>query len=190
MFVSWVLVAASYLGYLVAPLGLSSMFANMAAVNGSERLARWSTDVTSADWGFATGAVTVVLTTLLLTIPLRHALRVMKVVLVVSLFSILAAYVLLLFHGRGDFQQSVTNLGGNYDKIIADAENAGFPKYSFSFPATLWALPIAFAAYGYAFLGAYAGQRSALAAPQREARDVRGPRNSRADRHSADDAVE
>lgn len=157
-FVSWVLVAAVYLGYLVAPLGLSSMFANMAAVNGSKTLARWSTDVTSANWGFATGVVTVVLTTLVLSLPLRHTLRVMKGVLLVSLFSVLAALALLLVNGRSDFKHAVTTLGGNYNQILASAHKEGYPGgASFSFTATLLALPIAFAAYGYAFLGAYTG---------------------------------
>jgi amino acid transporter len=75
--------------------------------------------------------------------------------------------ILLLIHGRDDFVDAVAQFGGNYDKVIADAHNAGYAGGSgFDFKNTILAMPLAFASFGYAIVTAYAGG------------EVRSPRSS------------
>ena len=52
----------------------------------------------------------------------------------------------------------MSNLGGNYDKIIADAKTAGFTgSGGFDLGQTIAATPLAFASFGYAIVTTYAG---------------------------------
>jgi basic amino acid/polyamine antiporter, APA family len=93
-----------------------------------------------------------------MSMSLRRALQIYKVLFYVSLVGIVLSIFLLLIHGRGDFTSSVQRFGGNYDKIIADAHKAGYEGgASFSFKNTILAMPLAFASFGYAIVTTYAG---------------------------------
>jgi amino acid transporter len=165
---AWYLLVIAYFGYLLAPFGLSSAFTTFGVAANSHRFTSWGATLgTSKNWGFAIGAVTLVLTALLMSLSLRRALQVFKVLFAISLIGVVVSAVLLLVHGRGDFTSAVTRFGGNYDKIISDAHKAGYVGGSgFSFHNTILAMPLAFASFGYAIVTAYAGG------------EVRSPRSS------------
>ncbi len=164
---AWFLLVIAYFAYLLAPFGFSSAFTTIGVAADSETFSRWAVDVTSKNWSFAIGAVTLVLVALLMSLSLRLAMRIYKVLFAISILGILIAIVLLLVNSRSDFEQTVATFGGDYDKILSDARAAGFSgSASFDFSNTLLAMPLAFASFGYAIVTAYAGG------------EVRSPRNT------------
>jgi amino acid transporter len=165
---AWYLLVIAYFGYLLAPFGFSSAFTTLGVATHNS----WFTDAgatlgTSKNWGFVTGAITLVLVALMMSLSLHRALQIFKLLFALSLVGIVVSIVLLLIHGRGDFVNAVARYGGNYDKIVADAHKAGYAGGSgFSFKNTVLAMPLAFASFGYAIVTAYAGG------------EVRSPRGS------------
>jgi amino acid transporter len=165
---AWYLLVIAYFGYLLAPFGFSSAFTTLGVAADST----WFTDAgatlaTSKNWGFVTGAVTLVLVALMMSLSLHRALQIFKALFAFSLVGIVISIILLLIHGRDDFVDAVAQFGGNYDKVIADAHNAGYAGGSgFDFKNTILAMPLAFASFGYAIVTAYAGG------------EVRSPRSS------------
>jgi amino acid transporter len=156
---AWYLLVIAYFGYLLAPFGFSSAFTTLGVAADSKRFVDWGTTLaTNKTWGFAIGAATLILVALLMSVSLRRALQIYKVLFAISLVGIVLSVLLLLIHGRGDFTSSVQRFGGNYDKIIADAHKAGYEGgASFSFKNTILAMPLAFASFGYAIVTTYAG---------------------------------
>jgi amino acid transporter len=165
---AWYLLVIAYFGYLLAPFGFSSAFTTLGVAAHS----KWFTDAgatlgTSKGWGFATGAITLVLVALLMSFSLHRTLQIFRLLFALSLVGIIVSIVLLLIHGRGDFVSAVTRFGGNYHTIIADAHKAGYAGGGgFNFTNTILAMPLAFASFGYAIVTAYAGG------------EVRSPRSS------------
>jgi amino acid transporter len=165
---AWYLLVIAYFGYLLAPFGFSSAFTTLGVAADS----KWFTDAgatlaTSKNWGFVTGAVTLVLVALMMSLSLHRALQIFKALFAFSLVGIVISIILLLINGRNDFVDAVGQFGGNYDKVIADAHNAGYAGGSgFDFKNTILAMPLAFASFGYAIVTAYAGG------------EVRSPRSS------------
>ena len=165
---AWYLLVIAYFGYLLAPFGFSSAFTTLGVAADS----KWFTDAgatlaTSKNWGFVTGAITLVLVALMMSLSLHRALQIFKVLFALSLVGVVVSVILLLIHGRGDFVDAAARFGGNYDKIIADAHSAGYAGGSgFDFKNTILAMPLAFASFGYAIVTAYAGG------------EVRSPRSS------------
>jgi amino acid transporter len=156
---AWYLLVIAYFGYLLAPFGFSSAFTTLGVAADSNTFVKWGATLgTSKTWGFAIGAVTLILVAALMSISLRRALQIYKVLFAISLVGIVLSIFLLLIHGRGDFTSSVGRFGGNYDKIIADAHKAGYSGgATFSFKNTILAMPLAFASFGYAIVTTYAG---------------------------------
>ncbi len=164
---AWYLLVIAYFAYLLAPFGFSSAFTTIGVAADSATFARWGTDVTSKGWSFAIGAVTLALVALLMSLSLRVALRIYKVLFAISLIGIVLSIILLLINGRDDFVASVSEFGGNYDRVISDARDAGYAGgANFDFSNTILAMPLAFASFGYAIVTAYAGG------------EVRSPRNT------------
>jgi amino acid transporter len=156
---AWYLLVIAYFGYLLAPFGFSSAFTTLGVAADSSTFVKWGATLgTSKTWGFAIGAVTLILVAALMSMSLRRALQIYKVLFAISLVGIVLSIFLLLIHGRGDFTSSVGRFGGNYDKIIADAHKAGYSGgATFSFKNTILAMPLAFASFGYAIVTTYAG---------------------------------
>ena len=165
---AWYLLVIAYFGYLLAPFGFSSAFTTLGVAANS----KWFTDAgatlgTSKNWGFVTGAITLVLVALLMSVSLHRTLQVFKLLFALSLVGVVVAIILLLIHGRGDFVSAVSRFGGSYSKVIADAHKAGYAGGGgFDFKNTILAMPLAFASFGYAIVTAYAGG------------EVRSPRSS------------
>jgi basic amino acid/polyamine antiporter, APA family len=165
---AWYLLVIAYFGYLLAPFGFSSAFTTLGvASNNKWFIDAGATLATSKSWGFATGAITLVLVALLMSLSLHRTLQIFRLLFALSLVGVVVSIILLLIHDRGDFVSAVARFGGNYDKIIADAHKAGFAgSAGFSFKNTILAMPLAFASFGYAIVTAYAGG------------EVRSPRSS------------
>lgn len=165
---AWYLLVIAYFGYLLAPFGFSSAFTTLGvAANNSWFTNAGATLGTSKNWGFATGAITLVLVALLMSLSLHRALQVFKILFALSLVGVAISVILLLINSRGDFVSAVARFGGDYHKIIADAHGAGYAGGGgFDFKNTILAMPLAFASFGYAIVTAYAGG------------EVRSPRSS------------
>ncbi len=156
---AWYLLVIAYFGYLLAPLGFSPAFTSLGvATHNSTFLAWGATLATSKPWGFAIGAIILVLCAILMSLSLRRALKIYGVLFLFSLVSVVLSIIVLAIHGRSDFISTVTQYGGNYNTIIADAHKAGYAgSVGFSFKNTVLAMPLAFASFGYAIVSAYAG---------------------------------
>jgi APA family basic amino acid/polyamine antiporter len=156
----WVGFAAYFnvTAWYLAPFGFSSAFTTIGAAADSPTFTRWATDVTSKNWGFAIGSVTLVLVFLLMSMNIRVTLRIYQVLFAISLLGVILSIILLLLHGRGDFRDAVSGFGGDYDKVIRDAHAAGYAGGAkFDFSNTILAMPLAFASFGYAIVTTYAG---------------------------------
>jgi basic amino acid/polyamine antiporter, APA family len=156
---AWYLLVIAYFGYLLAPLGFSPAFTALGVATHNSTFLQWGATLgTSKPWGFAIGAIILVLCAALMSMSLRRALKIYGVLFLFSLVSVALSIIVLAIHGRGDFISSVTQFGGNYNKIITDAHKAGYAgSATFSFKNTILAMPLAFASFGYAIVSAYAG---------------------------------
>lgn len=156
---AWYLLVIAYFGYLLAPFGFSSAFTTLGAATNNHTFLSWGATLgTSKTWGFAIGAVTLVLVALLMSLSLHRALQIYKWLFAFSLISVVLSVILLLLHGRSDFVAAVGRFGGNYDTILSDAHKAGYAGGAhFSFKNTILAMPLAFASFGYAIVTTYAG---------------------------------
>jgi basic amino acid/polyamine antiporter, APA family len=156
---AWYLLVIAYFGYLLAPFGFSPAFTALGVATHNSTFLRWGATLgTSKTWGFVIGAVILVLCAALMSLSLRRALRIYGVIFLFSLLSVVLSIIVLVIHGRGDFISSVSQYGGNYNTIIADAHKAGYAgSATFSFKNTILAMPLAFASFGYAIVSAYAG---------------------------------
>ncbi len=165
---AWYLLVIAYFGYLLTPFGFSSAFTTFGVAANSSTVTGWGATLgTSKNWGFAIGAIVLILTALMMSFSLHRALQIFKLLFAISLIGVVLSMILLLIHGRGDFISSVSKYGGDYDKILADAHKAGYAGGGgFDFKNTILAMPLAFASFGYAIVTAYAGG------------EVRSPRSS------------
>lgn len=156
---AWYLLVIAYFAFLLAPFGFSSAFSTIGVAADSQRFNDWAVTVaTSKNWGFAIGAITLVLTAVLMSLHLRLALRIYKVLFAISILGVVLSIILLLLNGRDDFREAVGTFGGDYDKVLSDARAAGFAgSANFDFSNTILAMPLAFASFGYAIVSAYAG---------------------------------
>jgi basic amino acid/polyamine antiporter, APA family len=156
---AWYLLVIAYFGYLLAPFGFSPAFTALGVATHNNTFLQWGATLgTSKPWGFAIGAIILVLCALLMSLSLRRALKIYGVLFLFSLVSIVLSIIILIIHSRGDFISTVAQYGGNYNKIIADAHKAGYAgSATFSFKNTILAMPLAFASFGYAIVSAYAG---------------------------------
>ena len=108
-----------------------------------------------------------------MSLSLRRALKIFGVLFLFSLLSVVLSVIVLGIHGRADFISTVTQYGGHYNTIIADAHKAGYAgSATFSFKNTILAMPLAFASFGYAIVSAYAGGEVRSAKDQVAARDA------------------
>jgi basic amino acid/polyamine antiporter, APA family len=159
--IAWLMLAGVAIVYQVGPLGLSAGFATIAVTTGSHTFAQWATDVAGTGWSFGIGAAVLVLTALVMSLRTRVMLRVMWALLGLSMLGIVFSLIVLALSSRADFMHAVARFGGNYNQIIKSARADGWAGHSnlahFNLGNVLLATPLAFASYGYAFLGAYAG---------------------------------
>ncbi|TAN32183.1 APC family permease [bacterium] len=158
-FVAWILMATAYGASLIAPFSVSAALSALGVSIHSDTLIAWAGAVATPGWTFAFGAIALVLTALLLSFSLRHYIKVVIVLLVLSLVAAAVSIAILLLHGRSDFVQTVAEYGGNYAQIIATAHKAGYGGYGANSDpvATFVAFPLAFGALGYGILTAYMG---------------------------------
>jgi amino acid transporter len=168
-FCCWLVIAGGLLAGLTAPFALSPAFATLGAILDSNTLLAMATDVTTQGWQFAIGAGIILVAAALLMVPVRTMLVVAKGVAALVVLGLLACLIILATHDRASFEQAIQGFGASYSGIISAAHEVGYPGGSdFSLHQTLVGVPVAFATYGYCFLGVYTG--SELRSPQRDGR--------------------
>ena len=154
----WYVLVMAQFALLLAPFGLSAALATIGVVTSNQTLIDWSTTVSGKNWQFGIGVATLVLTGLLMSLKPRAWIRIFMALFLLSLVGVVIAAVLMIVHGRADFQASLTRFGTSYDGVIQTARQAGYQGGgSFSLKNTLWALNLAFASFGYAIVTTYAG---------------------------------
>jgi basic amino acid/polyamine antiporter, APA family len=154
----WYVLVMSQFALLLAPLGLSQALATIGAATGSQSMTDWSATVTGKGWQFGIGAGNLVLTALLVSLRPRAWLRIFMVLFLLSLVGVVIAVVLMIIHGRADFQASLTRFGTTYDGVIQTARQAGYQGGgTFSLRNSITAANLAFASFGYAIVTTYAG---------------------------------
>ncbi len=155
---TWYVLVMAQFALLLAPLGLSAALATIGAATGDQTLIEWSATVAGKNWQFWIGAVVLVLTALLVSLRPRAWLRIFMVLFLLSLVGVVIATVLMIIHGRADFQASLTRFGTTYDGVIQMAREAGYQGGgSFSLRNSITAANLAFASFGYAIVTTYAG---------------------------------
>lgn len=154
----WYLLVIALFGSLLAPFGLSAALGTIGTATDNQGLIDASATVAGTSWQFWLGAAALVVTAILMSLNMRSWTRVFMALFLLSVVGVGIAVLLMLIHGRGDFESSVARFGGNYQDIIAAAKAGGYTGgASFSFSNTLGAMPLAFASFGYAIVTTYAG---------------------------------
>src|SRR5207247_8167839 len=114
--------------------------------------------VSGKGWQFGLGAAALVLTAVLMSLSLRSWTKIFMALFLLSIVGVAIAVILMLIHGRGDFQSSVSRFGADYNGIISTAKGAGYAGGgTFNLTNTFSATPLAFASFGYAIVTTYAG---------------------------------
>ncbi len=154
----WYVLVASQFASLLAPFGLSAALATIGAGTGNQTLVDWSATVAGKGWQFGLGAAALVLTAVLVSVSLRVWTRIFMLLFLLSMVGVAIAVLLMIIHGRGDFQSSLTRFGTSYGGIIQAARKAGYTGGgTFSLKQTVAAANLAFASFGYAIVTTYAG---------------------------------
>ncbi|HZC99081.1 MAG TPA: APC family permease [Actinomycetes bacterium] len=155
---AWYVLVMANFALLLAPFGLSAALATTGVATDSRSLVDWSTTVTGKGWQFGTGAAVLVVTALMMSLRPRAWIRIFMVLFLLSLVGVVIAAVLMVIHGRADFQASLTRFGTTYDGVIQTARQAGYQGGgTFSLRNTITAANLAFASFGYAIVTTYAG---------------------------------
>jgi basic amino acid/polyamine antiporter, APA family len=155
----WFVLYVAYYAYLIPTFGLASAFSTIGVAADSQTMVDWSAAMYEKGWIFAIGVVCLVLVGLLMSVRLATVLKAFVWVFWVSLAgAILVPVILLLLNGREDFIADVARFGGDYNKIIADAKDAGYTGGgSFDFKNTLLATCLAFGYFAYVIVAPYVG---------------------------------
>jgi amino acid transporter len=162
----WFLLVIALFGSLLAPFGLSAALATIGVASGNEGLLEASATVTSQGWQFWLGVSALVLTALLMSFSVRSWTKIFLVIFALSVVGVVIAVVLMLLHGRADFQTALSGFGADYDGIIQAARDAGYTGGAeFSLTNTFGATPLLFASFGYAIVTTYAAGE--IRAPRR-----------------------
>ncbi len=155
----WYTLGNGLLAFLMAQSALPTFFGILSRVFDSETFAQWSVDVMSTGWTFGIG-VAVLLTCAFLTqfVSMRQVMKVVFGFFVVTMAGLIVSILVLLFSSHTDFVNAVTAAGGDYDAIIAAANEAGFnTNAAFSLWASILAIPPLYLALAYTVGAAYTG---------------------------------
>ncbi len=154
----WYVLVMSQFALLLLPFVLTPALATIGVVTGNQTLIDWATTASGKNWQFGIGAVNLVLTGLLMSLKPRAWIRIFMILFLLSLVGVVIAAVLMIIHGRADFQASLTRFGTTYDGVIQTARQAGYQGGgSLSLKSTIGATNLAFASFGYAIVTTYAG---------------------------------
>ncbi len=122
----WYVLVMAQFALLLAPFGLSAALATIGVVTSNQTLIDWSTTVSGKNWQFGIGVATLVLTGLLMSLKPRAWIRIFMALFLLSLVGVVIAAVLMIIHGRADFQASLSRFGATYDGVIQTARQAGY----------------------------------------------------------------
>jgi APA family basic amino acid/polyamine antiporter len=119
---------------LIVTVGLSSFFATVGSIGGSDTLVRWAADVAKPAGIFWIGTAILLLAGLLLATGTRRYFSVQRVLFAVALVGMLIVAIVMLFGSRSSFQSHLTSLTGlTSERVIATAERNGFTTAPDSF---------------------------------------------------------
>jgi amino acid transporter len=112
---------------LLVQAGLSSFFATVGSIGGSETLVTWAGDVAKPAGTFWIGTVVLLIAGGLLATGTRRYFTVQKVVFAVAIIATAVTVLVMLFGSRSGFRDHLTNLTGlSYDEVVKTAEGKGY----------------------------------------------------------------
>ena len=163
-------VTAGLIAGLVATVGLSPALSAIGIVTGSGTLETWSTYFTYPNTIFLTGAVCILIVTVLSAIGTRLLMRTMTWLMAIFALGVAVDLALLLFTSQSSFASAYNHLAGAgaYDKIVAAGSGSGlYPSQGgYSVSSTIGTIFFALGIIVYCFWGTYissevrrAGQR-------------------------------
>ena len=154
----WYVLVMSQFAPLLVSFVISPALETIGVLNGNQTLIDWATTISSKNWLFGIGTASLVLTAVLMSLRPRAWIRIFMILFLLSLVGVVIGAVLMIIHGRADFQASLARFGTSYDGIIQAAREAGYTGGgSFNLKATFGAANLAFASFGYAIVTTYAG---------------------------------
>lgn len=116
---------------LIVKVGLSSFFATVGSIGGSNTLVEWAGSVADPSGVFWIGTAFLLLAGILLTTGTRRYFSVQKVLFVGAVLGMLVVALVMLLGSSSDFHRNLTHLTGlHYDKVIASARAEGFETSS------------------------------------------------------------
>jgi amino acid transporter len=154
MVIWWALTIAAFTA-LLAPYGLSATLATIGVATHNSGLIHDSVTVTSHNWSFAVGIIALIVVAAVMSLKTKIWMRVIFVVFGLTILGIVISIFVTGFTSRASFAAALPHYGASYGGIIKAAEKAGYKPHGFSFLASLLATPLAYSAFGYAYVATY-----------------------------------
>lgn len=156
--VMWILIIEAELAAFVAPFGLGSALASIGAASGNDHFLQLATTVSSKNWQFGLGAVTLLLVVVLLSFSPRTWIRLFAPLFFLSIVGVMLAIGLMWIHTRADFQAAVTQFDTTYGKVLSTAHSAGYSYRSgFSLSSAVGGTAVALSFFAFVWFAAYVG---------------------------------
>lgn len=154
MVIWWGLTIAAFTA-LLAPYGLSATLATIGVATHNTGLIHDSVAVTSHNWSFVVGIIALVVVAAVMSLAIKVWMRVVFIVFGLTILGIIISIFVTGFTSRASFAAALPHYGASYGGIIKTAEKAGYHPHGFSFLTSLLATPIAYSAFGYAYVATY-----------------------------------
>jgi amino acid transporter len=123
---------------LIVKVGLSSFFATVGSIGGSQTLLNWAGSVAKPAGVFWIGTAVLLAACVLLITGTRRYFTVQKVLFAVAVLGMLIVAIVMLFGSRSSFKSHLHHLTGlTYNGVIAAARSKGFTTAPDSFWETV-----------------------------------------------------
>lgn len=162
---TWYVLFMAQFASLVAPFALGDALTTIGVSTGHQSLVNAAADLSTHNWEFTIGLITLVLSAILMSLKVSTWTRIVVVLFALSIVGVIIAAFLSGLSSRGDFTSDLSHFGANYSAMVSAAHRAGYAGGGFSLGNTFSATPLAFATFGYAFSSVYASGE--IRAPRR-----------------------
>jgi amino acid transporter len=155
----WYTLGNGFLAFLLAQFAFPTFFSTLAKIFDSPTFANWAVDITSANWTFAIGLASLIVSMLIAQLmSMRQAMYVVFGFFAITMLGLIVSIFVLLFSSRDEFVGTVEAAGTSYDEVISAAQSAGFAvDANFSLWASILAIPPLYLALAYTVATPYTG---------------------------------
>jgi len=153
---TWYVLFMAQFASLVAPFAIGDALTTIGVSTHRQSLVNAAADLSTHNWEFGIGLVTLVLSAVLMSLKVTSWTRIVVIIFALSIVGVVIAAILTGISSRADFTTSLSRFGANYGSMVSAAHKAGYQGGGFSLGNTFNATPLAFATFGYAFTSVYA----------------------------------